>query len=220
MADVTISSLPIGTPSGNLIVPISDGINTFGAPLSNIQVDYNSLTNKPTIPTNTGLGGIQFFTETSNFTVPSDVTKIKITAVGGGGGGGRSGNFCPGGTAGGDSFITGIDLRAGGGAGFVSGCGGSVGSQGIASGALAAIKINGVSSSTIVGWNPFGNVGGTIYGRAGKGTDQYGQSGGFAIGVATVTPNQQLTVNVGAAGGNGYGTTTQLTTQGAVLIEW
>jgi len=50
MADTTISSLPLGTPSGNLIVPISDGNNTYRAPLSDIQVNYNSLTNKPTIP--------------------------------------------------------------------------------------------------------------------------------------------------------------------------
>lgn len=53
MADVTISSLPLGTPSGNLILPISDGSNTYRAPLSDIQVNYNSLLNKPTIPTQT-----------------------------------------------------------------------------------------------------------------------------------------------------------------------
>ena len=51
MADVTISSLPLGTPLGNLILPISDGNNTYGAPLSDIQVNYNSIINKPTIPT-------------------------------------------------------------------------------------------------------------------------------------------------------------------------
>ena len=53
MADTTISSLPLSTPSGNLVLPISDGNNTYRAPLSDIQVNYNSLTNKPTIPTKT-----------------------------------------------------------------------------------------------------------------------------------------------------------------------
>jgi hypothetical protein len=36
MADVTISSLPIGTPSGNNILPYSTGSNTLGAPVSAI----------------------------------------------------------------------------------------------------------------------------------------------------------------------------------------
>jgi len=31
MADVTISSLPIGTPSGNVVIPYSDGSNTYTA---------------------------------------------------------------------------------------------------------------------------------------------------------------------------------------------
>ena len=53
MADITISSLPAGTPSGNLFVPISDSSTTYRAPLSDIQVNYNSLVSKPTIPTQT-----------------------------------------------------------------------------------------------------------------------------------------------------------------------
>ena len=53
MADVTISNLPIGTPSGSLFVPISDSSTTYRASLSDIQVNYNSLVSKPTIPTQT-----------------------------------------------------------------------------------------------------------------------------------------------------------------------
>jgi len=34
MADVTISSLPLGTPSGNNILPYSTGFNTLGVPVS------------------------------------------------------------------------------------------------------------------------------------------------------------------------------------------
>jgi len=58
MADVTISSLPLGTPSGNLIVPISDGSNTYGASLSDIQVNYNSLVSKPVIPAGVPVGAV------------------------------------------------------------------------------------------------------------------------------------------------------------------
>jgi len=47
MADVTISSLPPGTPSGNLVLPISNGSTTYKAPLSDIQVNYSSIINKP-----------------------------------------------------------------------------------------------------------------------------------------------------------------------------
>ena len=49
MADVTISSLPLGTPSGNLVLPISNGINTYSAPLSDIQVNYSKIINTPRI---------------------------------------------------------------------------------------------------------------------------------------------------------------------------
>jgi len=36
MADVTISSLPLGTPSGNGIIPFSLGGNTYSSPISGI----------------------------------------------------------------------------------------------------------------------------------------------------------------------------------------
>ena len=53
MADVTISSLPTGTPSGNNILPYSTGSNTLGAPVSALYQGSSSfyLTNStnPTI---------------------------------------------------------------------------------------------------------------------------------------------------------------------------
>jgi len=44
MADVTISSLPIGTPSGNALLPYSTGSSTLGAPVSGIFENTNKIT--------------------------------------------------------------------------------------------------------------------------------------------------------------------------------
>ena len=52
MADVTISSLPLGTPSGNAVVPFSTGSNTLAVPVSAIfQNTKNVNVNKTTSST-------------------------------------------------------------------------------------------------------------------------------------------------------------------------
>jgi hypothetical protein len=44
MADVSISSLPAGTPAGNNIVPYSTGSDTLGAPVSALfQTVYSNV---------------------------------------------------------------------------------------------------------------------------------------------------------------------------------
>lgn len=218
MADVTISSLPLGTPSGNLILPISDGNNTFKAPLSDIQVNYNSVVNKPTIPAaqvnsdwnassgvsqilnkpNTGLGGMQLFTSSGTFTVPTGVTKIKVIAISGGNSRG---------TTGGSSTVSGTGITAvasGTGSGTIVGAS-NAGTTGIGG---EGFRFYGMS-------NIYGYGGNTSSGTAAS-------SGGTAIGIASVTSGQNLTVTVGAGGPGG---TSGLQTYyaggpGAVLIEW
>jgi phage-related tail fiber protein len=78
MADATISSLPLGTPSGSLFVPISDSTSTYKAPLSDIQVNYNSLVNKPSIPQGIPIGAV-FHLATS--TVPAGYLKCNGDTV-------------------------------------------------------------------------------------------------------------------------------------------
>lgn len=51
MADVAISNLENIIPVGTSVVPISNGTQTGKASIASLQVDYNNLTNKPTIPT-------------------------------------------------------------------------------------------------------------------------------------------------------------------------
>lgn len=225
MADVTISSLPLGTPSGNLVVPISDGNNTYRAPLSDIQVNYNSLTNRPTI----GIGGKQLFTSSGAFTVPAGVTKIEIHAIGGGGGGGTALNYAG---NGGDTFITGIDLVAGGG---TQGGGGITGTGGVCTGSLIIVSSSGNNGSE--GNFPPGGPGLRmqgirIFGAGGNGgsnsqgasnSGRGGGSGGYAMGVATVTPGQALIVNVGGGGAAASGPGTGGSGSGGsggLLIEW
>jgi len=240
MADVKISQLPVSTPSGNLIFPISDGNNTYSALLSDIQVNYNSLTNKPS----TGIGGIRVFTASGTFTVPSGVTKIEAHLVGGGGGGGARFNLGVAGTA---SSITGFDIIANGGQGNgnnVPGIGGSV------SGALLIQGIKGNDTGynagnqngwTMTGSNPtdgrgwyqYGGeghrpLGIQYYGGGGNGTPGNpvgntgwaGAGGGYAMGILTVTPGQTLTINVGNGGAAGGSAGSESGKNGVVILRW
>lgn len=50
MADVTISSLPLGTPSGTDNIPYSNGVETNRVAVQNLPVAYSSITGKPVIP--------------------------------------------------------------------------------------------------------------------------------------------------------------------------
>ena len=66
MADVTISSLPQGTPSGNHLLPYSTGSNTLGVPVSaifqnvtsNVGIGYSNLLSKVSIGVDDGTTAI------------------------------------------------------------------------------------------------------------------------------------------------------------------
>ena len=49
MADVTISDLNNLTPVGTSVIPISNGVTTGKATIASLPVDYNNLTNKPSL---------------------------------------------------------------------------------------------------------------------------------------------------------------------------
>jgi len=166
MADVTINDLSSQAPTTSDLFPFSTAVSpsTYKAslaqiktalaiPAAQIQSDWTQantsaldyIKNKPTIPTSTGLGGIQGFTTAGNytFTAPAGVTKVKVTVQGGGGGaGGITSNFQCGGNVGasGGYAIGMVNVVAGtsyavvvGGAGAGGGLGGCGGTGGTSS---------------------------------------------------------------------------------------
>jgi len=244
MADVSITELSDLSPTGPLYVPISNGSTTGKAQLSALQVDYNSLTNKPSIPLNAGMRGIQIFETSGTFTVPADTTRIEAHLVGGGGGGGARFNRGVAGTA---SSITGYDIVANGGRGNgdnVPGIGGTC------TGALVSLSINGndtgynagnQDNSWIMagsntdgrGWYQYGGqghrpLGFKYYGGGGIGTPGNpggntgwaGAGGGYAMGFLTVTPGQVLTINVGTGGASGGTSGSGPGKNGVVILRW
>jgi hypothetical protein len=179
-------------------------------------IPWANITGKPTIPTNTGIGGAILFTSSTTWTVPTGVTKIKVYCIGAGG---RAG-YGNGGSAGGSSYITGIDIVGGGGGGAISS--GSLGAGGVGSGALCVSTNTG--SAGKAGTNGGGTQSAQIFGKiAGTGgacnNGGGGGAGGYAFGVATVTPGATLTINVGTPGS--YSDCNNVSPlAGLVGIEW
>ena len=87
MADVTINNLTGQAPTNNDVFPFSTtgvGPATYKASLAQIKTalglatvattgSYNDLSNRPSI----GIGGVQIFTSTTSWTVPTGVTRIE-----------------------------------------------------------------------------------------------------------------------------------------------
>ena len=178
----------------------------------------------------TGARG-QFFSASGTFTVPSGITTVKVTLVGGGGGGGGGtgqngvgGN----GTAGGTTTFTGFMSNTGGGGG-----GGGNGFSGVSggSGANGTRTGNTLSQFHFMNAAATGNTFGTSGGGGGAGAGETGASGGQGgnnvplVGFFTVTSGANITVTVGAAGNGGGGGTYGGNAGGAggagfCLVEW
>lgn len=242
MADVTISGLNDLTPQGSNLLPISNGSTTGKTTIASLPVSYNSLTDKP-------VNGAQLFTSSGNFTVPSNITTIKIHAIGGGAGGGYYGitsvNDYPapnvqGPSFGSASYVSGISLSAtGGGLGFnnvneyntvagtFSGTNvlfGRRGTDGVTTGTGAGTGPTGLLLAGFIG--PYGG-GGNAHSGGTCATHATGGTGGYAYGVINVTPGTVYPVVVGRAGGGRYGTCSGIWFgppvgggAGAVYIEW
>jgi len=181
------------------------------------------------------------FTSNGTFTIPSGVTNVKVTVVGGGAGG-YGGGTTPG-NAGSSTVASGTQtistITGGGGAGwstFAGGTatGGDINSSGGSGPTLGynsgSYSINGARGGTSM----FGQGPG-VYGSGGNGavdTNGYatplegGGGGATAIKWLTgLTPGATLAVTVGAGGSKGttgtYGTGTQGDgVQGIVIFEW
>jgi hypothetical protein len=200
------------------------GITTLPTQTSNAS---KYLTTNGTAASWTSLSqSIQVFTSSGTFTVPTGITSVRVTVVGGGGGqsgaGGTSsfGAHCS--ATGGGSVST----RTGG-----TGTGGDInvtGGTGATATSLGGVMHSGSGGSSLLGFGgPFSGAysAGTGYGAgvggwAGAGCSPTGGNGagggGTAIKFVTgLTPGGTVTVTVGAGG-----TGTAAGTGGIVVVEW
>lgn len=200
-----------------------------------------TITNTQTSPYVGGRG--QTFTSNGTFTIPSNITAIKVTCVGGGGGGaggdasdGRGGSGGGGGGAA-IKFLTGltpgntlsVTIGSGGGGGggdFGGGTGGTGGTTSVSSGTQTIATISGLGG---VGGTGFGGLGGSGGASSGGDINSYGTAGtkpddgtgGGSIFGGGGNGNSA----VGRVGGGGGGAAVSNNAGGAggagiVLIEW
>jgi len=173
-----------------------------------------------------GFSNIQVFTASGTFTVPANVTKAKVTVVGGGGGA----SYSTAGTGGGTSSFGAFCSATGGTVGF----NGTGGTGGIGSGGALNIRggysiggTNGGSDGFFMsisgGPSIFGNASygagalGDWQNAGGIGVGAGGGGGGTAICIATgLTPGGTVSVTVGAAGTGNIGTGYA----GVVIVEY
>jgi len=170
-----------------------------------------------------GIGAITTLTSGSgNWTFPTGVYRIKVTAVGGGGAG--RGQVTNGGDGGDTTFST---ITAGGGNGGAAG--GTGGTGGTASG--GDINIEGEDSTTSgKGGNSLFGFGGKVnsvsklYGGGGGAYntgDMGGGGGGVSIKIFTGEPGDLLAYSVGAAGASGGGGSPGAAgSAGIIIIEY
>lgn len=179
-------TIPPAGASGNVLT--SDGTNwTSAAP-----------------PSSGALLASQVFTSSGTFTIPSGVTKLKITVVGGGGGGGgglSSGTFAPGnGGGGGGASITYLSsLTSGNTIGVTvgaAGAGGAAATSGTAGGTSSVQS----GTETITTRSATGGGGGTAGLTA---TGEGGTGSGGTINLGGSDGFQASALDGQAAGGNG-----------------
>lgn len=165
--------------------------------------------------------GAQVFTSNGTFTIPSGITKLKVTIVGGGGGSGR-GNGAPSGGGGGGGtaikYLTSltpgntISVTVGSGGAGRSGSAGTGTTGGTSSIASGTQTITTVSATGGVGGSGSNNVGlGGAGGSASNGDANINGSGGHqslynATDVAFVPGNGGSSTLGGGPPGNGTGT--------------
>lgn len=196
---------------------------TFVAPGASGNVLKSNGTNWQSVAAGgyVGLNG-QVFTSNGTFTIPSGITAVKVTMVGGGGGGGATGydQSGGGGGAGGTAYTylsgltSGLTLNVtiggGGGVGSSSGTSGAGGTTSISSGTQT------ISTSGATGGGG-GEGGDTIY--------RYPGGGGGSTGAATlgVAGNGGLNTSGGVGmfinWGRG-GNAASAGAQGFLMIEW
>jgi hypothetical protein len=160
---------------------------------------------------------VQSFTASGTFTVPTGITRVKVSVAGGGGGGGGINNGGNGGTS---SFGS-----------FVIGGGGGFGGRGFDNGTECTTAANGTTAASTnipYGYSNLNLTRSPDYGTGGNGGSggsgcggNSGLNGGRGVGYVTgLTPGASITVTIGAGGTSGTGSGTTAGVAGAVVIEW
>ena len=197
-----------------------------------------------------GFSTMQIFTSSGTFTVPSGITKMKVTVVGGGGGGVGQvftpGSCCSPGSWGWSGGSSGTSSSFGPHVSATGGSGGAAAGGGVGTSPGNAINIPGgqgflgsysVGGSTILGPSSVGpgapavnyGVGGTSTRQPGNNSANAGAGGGGgSIKFITASANgiysaQTITVTVGAGGAAGpYGTGSPASAggPGIVIVEY
>lgn len=176
-----------------------------------------------------GVGGIQTFTSTGNFIVPSNVTSVAVKVQGAGGGGG--GGYSAGGGGGGGyavgtfAVVAGsqysVTIGSGGAGGMSSNAFSTSGSAGTMTMFGSLVSCTGGSGGRFSSSNPLGGSGGTCSGGStnttgggGKNADAWntagtsgkgGNGGNSGGGVGAGTGGAGATYTVDATSGTSYG---------------
>lgn len=200
-------------------------------------------------PSGAGGGGGQFITSSGTFTIPTGVTKLQITVIGGGGGGAVPQYSYAGGAGGGGTaikFLTGltsgatltITIGAGGARGNASGSNGGTSSVSSGTQTISTISATGgtgaYQSALVAGGI---GSGGDVNMRGGSGMavvdgcqNIYGLGGGGTLGTASWWTNgfpypkgaNQYGLNGYGQGGSGDNSSNSHENgiQGVVVIQW
>jgi len=193
-----------GTNNASLAVTAGGVVYTDGSKLVNVgagtsgQVLQSNGATAPTWATASsgGLGGMQSFTASGTFTIPTGKTVVKVTVVAGGGGCGGAGNGGGAGAGGGGGYsihylssltpgntLT-VTVGNGGTAGTSSGAGGSGGTSSVASGTqtITTVSATGGSGSPLgSGILGSGGSGGSGSGGTINGTASSGSAGAYTV---------------------------------------
>jgi len=213
---------------------LTTALTLAGAAGTNGQVLTSAGSGLPswTTPGSGGFSTMSVSTSSNTFTIPSGITTIKITVVGGGGGGGNANGSTDGATGGTSSVASGTQtittISATGGGGTASSgtqpTDGGVGSGGQLNITGSSGQFNTSNKGGVGGGSIFGGSGkyclagdpannGNLYGGGGGGSvasgsiGNGGSGGGASIKYFTgLTPGNTLTVTVGTGGAGGTGT--------------
>lgn len=181
-------------------------------PISNsaVTTELNSLKNRIEYVNNSVASskGIEVFTTSGTFIVPSNVRAVKVTCIGGGGGSGRSGRANKGGDTSFGSYMTAYGGLGGGSGGSFKTSVGGIGFQGQTGNKVSiGYAITYLGNISVV----FGA--GHAYGGHGLGG---GGGGSITAAINNLTPGETINVIVGGGGWGEYGTGAS----GVCIVEW
>ena len=207
LTNIAGTGISVSSATGNSTIT-NTGVTSITAG-TNISVSASTggitITNTMATPTNYYVGQkSQLFTSSGTFTVPSGVTAVKVTLVGGGGGGAAGYGGSNGGAGGTSSFST---LSSGGGSGATGPNNG--GSNGSATGSSFAFY---PTLSPIYANNAMS----VVYGLGGTGVNLGGDAPVVTAWFTSLSGTVAATVGAGGSAGGGA----NAGQPGFVLVEW